>query len=95
MTARRMSRQDWSDQVATRVAAAQELLAQKLTELRSGQDWQRYLAFQARRIDRQPAIERANDAHFRSEEQKRLYLRAWIERSIHRRKFRSVRYEND
>ena len=49
MTARqRTSRQEWYDQVAARVAAAQELLAEKLTELRSGEDWKRYLTFQAR-----------------------------------------------
>jgi len=43
-----MSRQEWSDQVAARVAAAQELLAKQLAELRSGDDWKRYLTFQAR-----------------------------------------------
>lgn len=49
MTARpRTSRQEWYDQVAARVAAAQELLAEKLAELRSGEDWKRYLTFQAR-----------------------------------------------
>jgi hypothetical protein len=47
-TRRRISPQECSDHVAARVAAAQELLAQKLTELRSGADWKRYLAFQAR-----------------------------------------------
>jgi hypothetical protein len=44
----RISRQEWYDQIAVRVAAAQELLASKLSELRSGQDWKRYLTFQAR-----------------------------------------------
>jgi hypothetical protein len=47
-TRRRISRQESSDHVAARVAAAQELLTQKVTELRSGEDWKRYLAFQAR-----------------------------------------------
>jgi hypothetical protein len=49
MTTRpRTSRQEWYDQTAVRVAAAQELLASKLSELRSGQDWKRYLTFQSR-----------------------------------------------
>lgn len=49
MTARtRKSRPKWADQVAARVAAAQELLAAQLAELRSGEDWKRYLTFQAR-----------------------------------------------
>jgi hypothetical protein len=34
--------------MAARVTAAQELLARKLAELRSGEDWKRYLTFQAR-----------------------------------------------
>jgi N-terminal domain of anti-restriction factor ArdC len=44
----RTSRREWADQIAARVAAAQELLAAQLAELRSGEDWKRYLTFQAR-----------------------------------------------
>lgn len=44
----RTTRREWADQTAARVAAAQELLAAQLAELRSGEDWKRYLTFQAR-----------------------------------------------
>ena len=44
----RTSRREWASQVAARVAAAQELLAAQLAELRSGEDWKRYLIFQSR-----------------------------------------------
>jgi hypothetical protein len=37
-----------SDQTAARIAAAQSILADQLAQLRSGEDWKRYLALQSR-----------------------------------------------
>jgi len=44
----RFSKQEWAEQAAAKVARAQETLAAQVTALQSGEDWQRYLAFQAR-----------------------------------------------
>ncbi len=44
----RASKEDWADRVAAKVAAAQEVLAEQVAALRSGEDWKRFLDFQAR-----------------------------------------------
>ena len=44
----RLSKQEWTERTAAKVAQAQETLAAEVTALQSGDDWQRYLAFQAR-----------------------------------------------
>jgi hypothetical protein len=44
----RLSRQEWTERTAAKVALAQETLATEVTALQSGEDWQGYLAFQAR-----------------------------------------------
>ncbi len=44
----RLSKQEWTERTAAKVALAQETLAAEVTALQSGEDWQRYLAFQAR-----------------------------------------------
>jgi hypothetical protein len=48
MTDTRMTKQQWQVRAAERVAAAQGILAQQVEALRSGEDWRRYLDFQAR-----------------------------------------------
>jgi hypothetical protein len=42
------STEERSERTAAKVAAAQELLAEQVAALRSGEDWQRFLAFQAK-----------------------------------------------
>jgi hypothetical protein len=44
----RLSKEEWAQAAAAKVAQAQETLAAEVTTLQSGEDWQRYLAFQAR-----------------------------------------------
>jgi hypothetical protein len=44
----RLSKQEWTERAAGKVAQAQETLEAEVTALQSGEDWQRYLAFQAR-----------------------------------------------
>jgi hypothetical protein len=44
----RLSKQELAERAAAKVAHAQELLAAGVAALQSGEDWQRYLAFQAR-----------------------------------------------
>ena len=44
----RLSKQEWTERTAAKVALAQETLVAEVTALQSGEDWQRYLAFQAR-----------------------------------------------
>jgi hypothetical protein len=44
----RLSKQEWTERSAAKVTLAQETLAAAVTALQSGEDWQRYLAFQAR-----------------------------------------------
>lgn len=48
MARARMSREERAEHVAAKVAAAQEILAAEVTSLRSGEDWRRFLDFQAR-----------------------------------------------
>lgn len=43
-----LSRQEWAERAAAKVAQAQRVLASAVAALQSGEDWQRYLAFQAR-----------------------------------------------
>ena len=43
-----LSKQEWTERTAAKVALAQETLAAEVTALQSGEDWRRYLAFQAR-----------------------------------------------
>ena len=43
-----LSKQEWTERTAAKVALAQKTLAAEVTALQSGEDWQRYLAFQAR-----------------------------------------------
>jgi hypothetical protein len=45
---KQLSKQEWTERTAAKVALAQETLAAEVTALQSGEDWQRYLAFQAR-----------------------------------------------
>jgi N-terminal domain of anti-restriction factor ArdC len=42
-----LSKQEWAEHVAAKVAEAQETLAAELKALQSGEDWKRYLGFQA------------------------------------------------
>ena len=44
----RMSKQEWQEQSAARVAAAQEVLKREVTAIQSGDDWQQFLRLQAR-----------------------------------------------
>ena len=44
----RLSKQEWTERTAAKVAQAQETLADEVAALQSGDDWQRYLAIQAR-----------------------------------------------
>lgn len=49
MTSReRLSKQEWTERTAAKVAQAQETLATEVMALQSGDDWRRYLAFQSR-----------------------------------------------
>ena len=43
----RLSKHEWAERAAARVAAAQELLAEQVAALRSGEDWARFLEFQS------------------------------------------------
>jgi hypothetical protein len=47
-SAERLSKQELTDRAAAKIAHAQETLADEVAALQSGNDWQRYLAFQAR-----------------------------------------------
>ncbi len=47
-SAGRPSKQEWTERTAAKVALAQATWAAEVTALQSGEDWQRYLAFQAR-----------------------------------------------
>jgi len=44
----RLSKEEWAERSAAKVAQAQERLATEVTALQSGEDWKNYLAFQAR-----------------------------------------------
>ncbi len=44
----RMSREEWAERSAAKVDAALGVLADEVAALRSGEDWQRFLSFQAR-----------------------------------------------
>lgn len=48
MSKPRMSRQEWAERSAEKVAAAQAALAESVSTLVTGEDWMAYLAFQAR-----------------------------------------------
>ena len=43
-----VSKEDWRERTAQRIAAAQETLAAEIEALQSGEDWQRFLSLQAR-----------------------------------------------
>jgi len=42
------NKQEWGDRTASKLAAAQERLAEEVAALRSGEDWRRFLDFQAK-----------------------------------------------
>jgi hypothetical protein len=44
----RLSKEEWAERSAAKVALAQERLATEVAALQSGDDWKNYLAFQAR-----------------------------------------------
>jgi hypothetical protein len=44
----RLSKEEWAERTAAKVAQAQATLATQVAALQSGQDWKNYLAFQAR-----------------------------------------------
>ena len=48
MTRARLSRQQGAEQAQERIEAAQRVLADEVEAVQSGDDWKRYLEFQAR-----------------------------------------------
>lgn len=48
MTADQATKQEWAERAAAKLAAAQEKLAEEVAALRSGEDWRRFLDFQAK-----------------------------------------------
>jgi hypothetical protein len=45
---KRVSREEWRERAEARLEAAQRLLVAEVEKLQSGDDWRRYLDFQAR-----------------------------------------------
>lgn len=44
----KLSRQEWQEQAAAKVAAAQEVLEREVASIQSGEDWKRFLGFQSK-----------------------------------------------
>ena len=44
----KVSKQEWQELVAAKVAAAQEVLMREVASIQSGEDWKRYLSFQSK-----------------------------------------------